>query len=342
MMIGYKITQPDDPLTKTTAEHIFKLIQNPDQKLLQTIEHLRNLKSIDEKSYKNYKKNLPYFVCGNFHPPFRKKENFASIQYLIADFDNLHASSLSPENLKNQMSADHRILAAFISPGADGLKVVFKLSEPCKDAGAYKVIYSNFLRQFAAEYQLLHHLDKVTHDVTRATFLSFDPHILFNPQALSIDPQPFLHQDPIPLSITHNVNISSHPNVPDPPSEKPSLTDPDEQTLSLIKNLLRDKKNPPPEKIITPSENVKNIIPKLEQFLLEIQCRITSRKTIHYGEQITVTNGKSIMEFNIFHGKKGYNVVVNPRSGTNHALAAEFKNLIHQAILTLSTNFTNP
>lgn len=339
-MIGFKITQPDDPLTKTTAEHIFRQIKNPDQKILQTIEHLRNLKTIDEKSYKNFKKNLPYFVCGNFHPPFRKKENFASILYFIADFDNLHSSSLIPDTLKNKMAVDNRVVAAFVSPGSDGLKVVFKFSEPCKDAGAYKLIYSNFLHHFAAEYQLLQHLDKVTHDVTRATFLSYDPHILINPNPVAIDPQPFLsiHTGPFFLP-TNNNKQPQQENYPEViPEKTPASADPDEQTLSYIKNLLRDKKNSPPEKIITPSENVKNIIPKLEQFLIEIQCKLTTRKTIHYGEQITITNGKSVMEFNIFYGKKGYNVVVNPRSGTNHALAAEFKNLIYQAIITLSAS----
>ncbi len=339
MMIGYKITQPDDPLTKTSAEHIFRLIKNPERKMIQTIEHLRNLKTLDEKSYKNFKKNLPYFVCGNFHPPFRKKENFASILYFIADFDNLHASSLNPENLKIKMSADNRVVAAFISPGADGLKVVFKLSEPCKDAGAYKVIYTNFLHRFASEYHLLNNLDKVTHDVTRATFLSFDPHIHFNLHAEAIDPKTLLSSDTDFFTTSKDFSPPLElQNLPVAVSEKTPSSDPDEQTVLFIKNLLRDKKKPGVDKIITPSDNVKNLIPKLEEFLLEIQCKITARKTIHYGEQITVTNGKSTMEFNIFHGKKGYSVVVNPRSGTNHSLAAEFKNLIQQVILNFNEN----
>ena len=186
LYFGLNITQPDDELRKIPVERVFQGIARPKDNLRQQVERLRMVRTMDAKQYARLKKQLPYFVCGSFHPPYRRRENFAAIQYFVIDLDHFEQAQLSRREVAERLCQDSRLLLLFTSPGGDGLKLLFKLTAPCFDPGLYALFYKAFLQALALQYQLEKVIDTRTHDTTRACFFSVDPHAYFNPQAESV------------------------------------------------------------------------------------------------------------------------------------------------------------
>ena len=86
-------------------------------------------------------------------------------------------------DLRKTITSDTRTVMCFVSPGGDGLKVLFRFSERCYDAGLYKTFYKAFLDRFARQYGVEQVVDGKTCDVTRACFLSADAEAYYNPDA---------------------------------------------------------------------------------------------------------------------------------------------------------------
>ena len=76
---------------------------------------------------------------------------------------------------------------AFCSPGADGLKLLFRLEEKCEDEALFSAFYKQFALTFSQKYQLEGVIDTQTSDVTRACFMSYDPEAWYRPEALPVD-----------------------------------------------------------------------------------------------------------------------------------------------------------
>ena len=110
----------------------------------------------------------------------RRTENFAYTTYFVVDIDHVSEKGISMENMRRKIEADERVLISFLSPGEDGLKVMFKLKERCYDAGIFSLFYKKFLYDFSRQ----HHLDQLTgtSDATRAAS-SVTIDIYYNPQA---------------------------------------------------------------------------------------------------------------------------------------------------------------
>ena len=122
---------------------------------------------MDDKQYQSVKTELPYVVCGTFYPNFRKGENFASIDSFIVDIDNVSASGFDFAELRKMVESDERVSLSFVSPGEDGLKLLFHLSEKCFDKKEFSLFYKSFARSFSAQYGLEDIVDFKTCDVTR-------------------------------------------------------------------------------------------------------------------------------------------------------------------------------
>ena len=136
IQFGRHITQVGDTLQQIELKRLYKGIHQPKQSFKDLIEQLRMVRSMDEKQYKNLKKQLPYFVGSIFHPPIRRKEHFAVANYLILDLDYLEAANLSIETLMDDLKKLPQVALLFKSPSGDGLKVVFQLKTPCSDAAS--------------------------------------------------------------------------------------------------------------------------------------------------------------------------------------------------------------
>lgn len=187
LQAGKSVTQKDDLLKKVQPEYLFHAVVNPKPEIAAAIRQLRLLRTIDPKQYAFRKRQLPYVTCGIFNPPVRRTENFGWINHFILDLDHLESKNMLVSELKQKIVADTRVKLLFVSPGEDGVKIMFQLKQRCYDAALYSLFYRSFALSFAKQYQLEQVVDNLTRDVTRACFVSFDPEAYYNPGPELVD-----------------------------------------------------------------------------------------------------------------------------------------------------------
>jgi hypothetical protein len=326
LQYGTQITSIDDPLQKITAERVYQAIVQPKPAFRKQMERLRMIRSMDERQYRRLKRELPYFVCGRFHPPFRRKENFAAIRHFVIDLDHLKAAKIHLPDLRAKLIQDERLQLLFVSPGEDGLKLLFRLSENCTDPGLYSLFYKAFQQKLALDYGLEQVIDARTHDVTRACFLS-------------VDPQAYYRSDVQAVSLTDYFD----PTAPDAQREiargqkelraasiatqadKQPL---DDETLLAIKQKLNPNFRPRrPKPAYVPPE-LEERMPLVEQRLQELEITILEQQGINYGRKLKLGAGRHWATLNIFFGRKGFSVVKTTQTGSHPELAE----LCYQAI----------
>jgi hypothetical protein len=321
LQYGLKITQPGDPLRKLSIEQLHTMVTRPKTESADFIEQLRILAAVDERQYSALKKQLPYFVCGIFQPPIRRKENFAILRYFVLDLDHLSVIGLEQETLRERLRADARVLLYFRSPGGDGLKVMFSLAEDCRDANMFSAFYKVFARRFGDRYQLMGVIDPHTHDVTRACFLSVDTEAYFNPDA-----------EPIRMSeYLQNLDFEDSEQAIRESSEVLRAQRPLPEVLRLeevtpdILNRIRDRLNPsqrvPKQKTYYVPAALDEVMPMLKEALRELEIEVRDHQPIQYGRKVVVYAGKHFAEINVFFGKRGFSVVSTTKTGSNMELA---------------------
>ena len=321
VFVGRNITQNNDPLVKMPIEELIRRIQNPKIDFQNSIKQLRIANTIDSNKYKELKKALPYFTCGNFHPLFRKKENFASINNFVLDLDHLSQNEVNIDILTEQLKQDSNLVAFFVSPGGDGLKVLFHLKEKCSDSSLFSAFYKIFTMKFALKYNLQKVVDLKTSDVSRACFISWDENALINMNANSIDLNDYISQydfEASELEIKEAVQFAKEIKS----QEIKPAQDIEEDILDKIKQKLnpyfriKEQKN-----VYVPSE-IDELIPLIEKRFNELDIMVIESSPINYGKKIKVKTGIYWAEINLFYGKKGYSVIKTPKNGSNEKLAA--------------------
>ena len=103
------------------------------------IHTIRKTKDSDKKD--TLKANLPYFVSGTFKS--RKNKELKKAHLLIYDFDHCIDKDLESFDF----TVCNQILAAFVSPSGDGLKIICKLSEPVTSHVVFSQIYKHYQPQ---------------------------------------------------------------------------------------------------------------------------------------------------------------------------------------------------
>lgn len=322
---GKNITSAADPLQLLPAEQLFNLIRKPDSELITLIEQLRLVLNIDGERYKILKRKLPYFVCAKFLPAVRLSSNFISIEYFVLDIDHISQKQMFISDLKAEIIKDKRVLLAFESPSADGLKLMFKLDKPLFDLVQYKMFYKVFCGKFSNEYNLAQVLDNRTNDATRATFLSADSRAFYNAHCQRIKIEEYVdYENELEWQ---QVEYELKQDAKQKPTE-PILDEPDarvELSAELLAQL-RQKLNPR----IKAKEEVKTwFVPEqVDKLLGQIEAKIESSGlkikeivAIHYGRKIVFESGFLWAEVNIFYGKRGYSAVKTPKKGSDAALA---------------------
>lgn len=336
LQFGKNITAVADPLRNIEINELVTLILKPDDKLRSTIQQLRTIMSIDAGKYRQMKTILPYFVCGIFNPPFRKTENFGSISYLTLDFDHLHQKNITPQSLKEKLSSDSRILLAFISPGNDGLKVMFKLAEKCYDFAKYSMFYKIFAGSFSRQYNIEQIIDQRTSDVTRACFLSIDERLLLNNEAEPISISGTIDFDNI-SQITLAKKIIENQENEFKIINQNDTTEPDcsltPDLLQQIKLKLGTNIRTTRNKQIVPSANVDERVDAIIKKLTDYEITVKEIITIHYGKKFIVEIPGSWAEINVFYGKNGFSVVKTPKRGSNEELCDVAHKIICQMLL---------
>lgn len=334
ILVGKNITAKDDPLQKIKTEYLYHKLINPDAEIESRMRQLRVVKQLDTRQYSYLKRSLPYVVCGMFNPLYRRTEHFAYTEYFILDIDNITEKEMTVEALREKIQTDTRVLMCFVSPGEDGLKVMFKLKERCYDAGIYSLFYRLFVKQFSAQYQLEQVVDARTSDVARACFVSVDKQAFYNPDADMVDLASFMNVDDTSELFRQQKALNKELKETEKSLEKPEKSSIDEEALVKIKSLLNPNVRAKLEKkeAFVPEElNV--VIDKLIPYLTEAGINILEVINIHYGKKIKMKVNLREAEINLFYGKKGYSVVQSARRGTNEELNALCADLINQFLL---------
>lgn len=337
IMYGNSITSVADPLSKVPVEYIVQAIKSPKPEIETQINRLRIVREIDNKMYSQLKRKLPYIVCGIFNPAFRKKENLAYIEYFIVDIDHISDKNLDIAQLRHTLQNDQRVLTAFVSPSGDGMKLMFRLSEKCYDPNIFSVFYKEFARQFSTQYRLNQVVDTATSDVSRACFISIDPDIYYQPNATPVDVSAY--------NIDINNTISLFDTIHSQRQEEKALKkEQQKQHSAEAQNLpddivaqIRQRLNPTKTKQ-TADKNVyvpgllQEISQPLATYLADFDISVTEIIKIQYGLKFRMAVGLRQAEINIFHGKKGFSVVISPRQGTDNELNELTQQVITQFI----------
>lgn len=316
---GKNITSPGDELQKISIEHLFHAIRKPQPEVENKIKQLRIVRNIDHKQYALLKKQLPYFVCGIFNPNIRRTENFAYCSYFVLDIDHITEKGLNLQSVREKVEKDSRVCLSFISPGEDGLKVMFQLSDRCYDAGIYSLFYKLFLSDFSQKYQLEQVTDSRTSDVTRACFVSFDPQVYYNPQADAVNLRSFVNLDnPYDLfDKKRQTEKAEKENKNELKLSETEKTDVDGDIIRQIKAILKNSPKKTEKMPAYVPEQLNEIISDLASYITQTGIVIKEIRNINYGKKIKAVIGLKEAEVNLFYGKRGFSVVQSPRTGTS-------------------------
>lgn len=320
IQVGINIISKEDILQKIKVEYLYHSLCNPKPAIEAKIRQLRIIRDLDAKQYAILKKQLPYVVCGIFHPPYRRTENFGYTEYFIIDIDHLSNKDISLLQIRTLLQKDMRVVLCFVSPSEDGLKLLFRLKERCYDAGLYSLFYKEFIRKFSLQYNLQQVIDGKTCDVTRACFISIDPAAYYNPDAEVIDMNEFINMEsPEALfSMKHEQSLSEK-QQPLPTVDKGH--EPDKDTLDRIRVLLNPNgRKPKAERQVYVPEILDEIMSGLKSYIEQTGVVVASIVNIQYGKKMQLKTGIKQAEINLFYGKKGFSVVQSPRCGVSEEL----------------------
>lgn len=323
LLFGFNIQSPADELRKMQETYLYQTLRHPQPTIENMMRQLRIVYAMDVKRYAQLKRQLPYFVCGQFTPPFRRKENFAYAEAFVLDIDHLASKQYSIETVREEIIKDDRVMMCFMSPSEDGLKVLFRLGERCYDAGLYSIFYKAFAQDFAVRHNLIQVVDDRTSDVTRACFVSIDPHAYYNPEC-------------VPVSINTYIDTRNPAALFDLKYEQERLEkfsskrmedetfiskEPDKEIIARIRQTLNPRIKPAIErKSAYVPERLNEIIDDLRETIEHTGIEVTEIINIQYAKKIRACIGKKQAEINLFYGKRGFSVVISPRLGTDEEL----------------------
>lgn len=324
---GTNIQSLNEPLQKVSLQQVADALRNPVPAVAARLRQLRIVRSINPTQYAALKRQLPYFVCAHFNPPYRRTENFAYTESFVIDIDHLSDNGLILADLRRQLCADKRVMLCFASPSGDGLKVVFRLTERCYDPALYKTFYLLFAQRFSELYHLEQAIDTRTSDVARACFMSHDEEVYYCPTCEAValtdyvDAEADIFQA---LSLKHQAEQQAQQQqaAAQPAPDEETHREPGPDIMAQIRQTLNPNGRRPKAK-----SNNAYVPPQLEAIMADLTAYITERGievtetlSINYGKKIRTRLASKLAETNVFFGKRGFSVVQSPRTGTDARL----------------------
>lgn len=336
LSVGSNITSSADALKKVKVEYLYHSLRKPKPEIVSRINQLRIIRNLNAKQYSNLKRQLPYVVCGQFNPPYRRTDNFAYTEYFILDIDHIYDKGMDVATIKERLKADPRVMLCFLSPGEDGLKVLFKLKERCYDASQYSLFYKTFLKDFSLHYGLEQVIDERTSDVCRACFVSIDTEAYYNPQAEKIDMDFYIPKDNICKLFDMKASLTKEIRENTLPSEKEERSiDPDAEVMRRIKDLLHPKLAVKQKVEPYIPQRLEDIMDDLKRYVEETGVLLYEVQNIQYGKKLRFRTGQKLAEINLFYGKRGFSVVISPRCGTSTDFNELMSELVNSFIYTI-------
>lgn len=328
--------EKNNNLCPITSEMVVNRIRS-DEALKHQVKLLRRVRQVDLQAYKRQKVKLPFFIGADFLNGIRRMENYLQINAFTVDIDNCFLDLPFDDDLLESLKLDPRIFIMFRSPSGKGLKLVFLISNGPESPKDYSDFYRTFIYRFCKKYKIESFVDSVTSDVTRVCFLSFDPGVYYNPRALPVE---FHRHKP-----TTQQKVNQQEDLPNQESDKQGAQDkgslekefsgsPNASQYKEILNKLGTKPKIPGSgnyRFKIPGQ-LEKLLPFLKSEIGKYQLVLKEERNIQYGKKVVVSQEEDWAEVNIFYGKKGFSVVLSPKTGSDPDLGALLERLIYNAI----------
>ena len=164
------------PRGSASIHELLSLIKTPPDMILKQIENLRlHLLKGEEEKYKQEKKELnAVTISGTFFE--RKAADLIDHSGILQiDIDKVE----NPSMLRDKIAQDQHIISAFLSPSNQGVKALMLIPA---DHTLHNEIFLAAEKYFEEHYNV--QVDKSCKDVGRLMFVSFDPDLKTNPNAI--------------------------------------------------------------------------------------------------------------------------------------------------------------
>ena len=168
--------------------------------------------------------------------------------------------------------------------------------------------------------------------------MSVDPEVYYNPDCEPVDMSVVVAMDDTSEMLRQKADIEQAALAvtdADDAAEAKAPKDPGDEAMDRIRELLNLKrKKYVVEKPVFVPEVLDAIQSDLNAYVMDIGLEVTEIINIQYGKKIKASLGLKKAEVNLFYGKKGFSVVVSPRTGTddslNGLLAATVQSFINE------------
>ena len=158
------------------------------------IEHGRNITDIAD--YRAFKIKLPSVTfCGKFAANREKANIVSTTGFIVPDLDHLD----NVDSVFKQLCEDEFVWFAFRSPSGTGLKCGLRAHGIYSDDDI-KIFFASCERYFSETYGLI--LDKSCKDISRLTFVSYDPDLFINPNPYYFDIDKWKNHKPKPIYVS--------------------------------------------------------------------------------------------------------------------------------------------
>ena len=320
LSFGKQITAPADVLSPLTISDVAGQIR-ADTVLQQQTARLRKLMAFDRVAYRTAKTSLPYVVGAVFANGVRRTTALEAATFFVLDVDRCTGLA---NNVPDAVRADLSVMLAFVSPSGEGLKLFFRLLTPCPDPKAFSAAYRAFAADFGAQHGFADSLDLRTADATRACFLAHDPNPHHNPDAMPVDWRIWLQPDPF-ADTDEPTFVEQDTETPERTARatrKPAAERPiNEAAYGNVLRAMNPNAPVRPQKQTFVPDALTELEPAIRTICASLSWELTDLTPLNYGLKVAVKQGFRRAEVNVHYGKKGYSVVVSPKTGTDPALA---------------------
>ncbi len=319
LFTGKNAQNLNDSLTEISLLDLYVTIAEPDKELIKQIEQLQDIKSLGVDAYRKVKSRLPYYIGAKYLNDYRKPDEFQSIHWFTLDLDHVLNNLGDEEKYKQKLMSDQRIALMFTSPGGEGLKLLFKLSEPLSNTQQYSNFYTAFATTFARHYELESFIDFKTKDASRICFLSVDPKAYLNEDCIAVNTQEYISRFDLlnqPTKGENKVETNGELN--------------DSTYTDILKKL--NPKTPKKAKNYIVPDVLRSVMSPIENKARKLEIPVIEKKDISYGQQITFSHKGIITIINLFYGKNGFTVYITNKGDSNEKLGHVCKAIIEDVI----------
>lgn len=322
LYLGYNISSKEE-LQPIALEALMLGIKEDHFSLKDKSQTLGQLLQIDRSLYDLKKKQLPYFCFSNFKANLRRSENFISTPYLVLDIDKLDPQQMPV--LRSQLEGDKRLKFMFKTPSGLGLKLLFEFSEEIFSAKEYHDLGHSFGLAFCRLYNIENNLDKATLEVSRASFLNFDPDAFINEDPIQIDPSEFLLRGSQLEELFSGAKENKEKEVK---KNEPTA----DVYQNILANLGQGKSKDKVSGVVL-SDFWVDFLKVLQGLLPAIDCAIKESRSIAYGIQLCIEHKQGgTGEVNLYFGKKGYTVVKSNKAKHQVLVSEILENIVWETV----------